>query len=167
MTKFGDPSFNTWNVIARTSPFFCRFWHFDPKWPWRSRSNSTIYNPNWDLSDMHLLVQFGEPRFAFSKVIVRTSPFLADFNLFDPIWPWRSRSNHSTNNPNREPPRSVLSKVIVRTNNVLRTDGQTDRRTDRQTDRQTDRRTDGQTQATAIPLGHTGWGVKMHVTLYT
>ena len=37
---------------------------------------------------------------------------------------------------------------------------QTDRQTDGRTDRRTDGRTDGQTQAIAIPLGHTGRGVK-------
>ena len=33
---------------------------------------------------MHLLAKFGDPSFNPSKVIEQTSPFFADFDLFDP-----------------------------------------------------------------------------------
>ena len=93
MAKFGDPTFNPSKVIVQTSPFLANFYTFDPKWPWRSRSNPIIYNPIQDLHMMHLMAKFGDPSFNPSRVIVRTSPFLADFDSFDPKWPWRSRSN--------------------------------------------------------------------------
>ena len=93
LAKFGDPRFNPWKVIAWTSSgFFADFDLSDPKLPWRSRSNPVIYNPIRDLPMMHLLAKFGDPSLNPSKVIARTSPFFANFDIFDPKWPWRSRS---------------------------------------------------------------------------
>ena len=80
--KFGDLRTKAWRVITRTSPFLADFDLFDPKWPWRSWSNSTIYNPLRDLPKMHQLVKFGYPSFNPSKVIARTNSFLCWFVQF-------------------------------------------------------------------------------------
>ena len=114
---------------------------------------------------MHRLVRFGEPRIDFSKVIVRTSPIFADFDLFDP--------NDLEGQGQITPytiPSEIFPRYTCKPNLVIlgpffqsyRADKQclTDRQTDGRTDGQTDGRTDGQTQATTIPLGHTGRGVK-------
>ena len=113
--------------LARlTCSFLADFDIYDPKWPWRSRSNCTIYNLMQDLIIMHLMAKLRDPRFNISKVIVRTSPFLADFDLYDPKWPWRSRSNCTIYNliqyilimhltANFGDPSSIPSKVIAQT----------------------------------------------------
>ena len=111
MAKFGDPSFNPSKVIVQTIPFLADFDRFDPKWPWRSGSNPTIYNPIWDLLMINLMATYGDPSFNPLKVIVRTSPFLADFDSFDPKWPWRSGSNSAIYNPMRDLPKMhVMAK---------------------------------------------------------
>ena len=83
MPAFGDHSFNPSKVIVRKRCFFYDLVNFDPKCPWRSRSNSTIYTPIWDLPKMYLMAKFSDPSFNLSKVIVRTSLFFAKFDPND------------------------------------------------------------------------------------
>ena len=54
LCKFGDHRFKSWRVTARTSPFLADLDRFSPKWPWRSRSNTTIYNTVRELLKIHL-----------------------------------------------------------------------------------------------------------------
>ena len=98
------PQFYYFKSYCAAKPVSVDLGHFDPKWPWRSRSDSTIYNPIGDLTIMHLIANIGGPYLNRSTVIAQTSSFSVGLDSFDLRWPWRSRSNHSIYNPNREPP---------------------------------------------------------------
>ena len=82
--KFGDPSSKIWHIIAWTSLFLADFDRFDPKWPWRSRSISTIFN--WGVKDpkIHIWCKFGDPSSKPRRVIARTSPFLSIWTVLAP-----------------------------------------------------------------------------------
>ena len=52
--KFGDSSPNLWRVIARTSRISYNSESKWPKWPWRSRSITPIFNTNREHAEMHV-----------------------------------------------------------------------------------------------------------------
>ena len=82
--KFSSPSYNPFKVIASTSPFSANFDRFWPKWPWRSRSNLTIYNPIRELSKMHLLPNLVALATIFQKLLRVQARFRPILTVFGP-----------------------------------------------------------------------------------
>ena len=75
---------------------------------------------------IHIWCKFGDPGSKAWRVIALTSPFLADFDCYDPKWPWRSRSINTIFNRVLEGPTihiwykfsdssSIPRRVIART----------------------------------------------------
>ena len=108
--KFGDASSKAWRVIMPKSLFFIIWRILTPKiwWPWRSRSINTIFNRVLEGPKIHIWCKFGDPSSKAWLDIALTSLFLADFNLFDPKWPWRSRSINTIFNRVLEGPKTRI-----------------------------------------------------------
>ena len=66
--------------------------YFWPKWPWKWRSRSPIFNRCWKLGKIHILRKFGEIPCNTFWLMVRTRPKWPDFKCFQTKWPWRCRS---------------------------------------------------------------------------
>ena len=71
--QFGDPSPNLWWVIARRSRISYNSKSKWPKWPWRSRSMTSIFNTSRVYPRMHVWCKFGDSSPHLGRVIVRTS----------------------------------------------------------------------------------------------
>ena len=71
--KFGDSSPNLWWVITQTSHISHNSESKWPKWPWRSRSMTSIFNTKQVYPRMHVWCKFGDSSPNLWWVIVRTS----------------------------------------------------------------------------------------------
>ena len=58
--KFGASSPNLWRVIAGTSQISWNSESKWPKWPWRSRSMTFIFNTNREYPRIHVWCKFGD-----------------------------------------------------------------------------------------------------------
>ena len=77
----GDPSFNPSEVIAQTSPVLDDFDLYDPQMTLKVKVKfHQIESQARYIRD----APNGDPSLNPSEVIARTSPFLADFDLYDP-----------------------------------------------------------------------------------
>ena len=124
--KFGDSSPNLWRFIVRTSRITSNSKSKWPKWPWGSRSITSIFNTSREYPRMHVWCKFGDSSRNLWRVIARTSRISWNSKSTWPKWPWRSRSMFSIFNTTWEYPRthvwgkfgdssSNLWRVIVRT----------------------------------------------------
>ena len=71
--KFGDSSPNLWSVIMQTSQISYNSESKWPKWPWRSRSMTHIFNTCQEYPRMHLWCKFGDSSPNLWSVITQTS----------------------------------------------------------------------------------------------
>ena len=139
--KLGDYSSNELQVIPQARHISKNSESKWPKWPWRSRTVSPIFNTSQEYHRMYVWCKFGELAQIFDELMRGQTEFhriLSQKGQKDR----RSRSMTSIFITSQEYPRMhVWSKcgdsssnpwrVIVGTRWSLRTDGQTDGRTDR------------------------------------
>ena len=71
--KFGDSSPNQWRVIVRTSWISKNSESKWPKWPWRSKSKTSVFNTSWEYCRMHVWCKFDDSSSNLWWVIVRTN----------------------------------------------------------------------------------------------
>ena len=68
--KFGS-TLNLWWVIVPTSRIASNSESKWPKWPWRSRSMTALFNTSWEYSLMHFWCKFGDPSSNLWQVTVQ------------------------------------------------------------------------------------------------
>ena len=69
--KFGGFCPNLWRVITRTNRISYNSGSKWPKWPWRSRSTTSIFNTSWEYLRVHVWCKFGDSSPNLWRVIVR------------------------------------------------------------------------------------------------
>ena len=131
-------------LIMQVRPKWPNFKGYWPKWPWRCRSRSPIFNRCWKLSKIHILCKFGQIPSNTFWLIARTSQNWQNSKFSRAEWPWRCRSRSPIINRCRK-----LGRINMHTKfgNIPSNGFWLNARTS-----QIYRRTDGQTQATTIPL---------------
>ena len=98
--KFGDCSSKLLQVW--TSQISESKW---PKWPWRPRWLTSIFNTNLKYPRMHVWYKFGDCSYNPLQVIAQTSWILYNSESKWPKWPWRPRWLTPIFNTNRKYPR--------------------------------------------------------------
>ena len=128
---------------------FLEFWVEMAKWPWWSRSMTSIFNISWDNTKVHTWYKFDDSSSKSLQGIVWTIQISKNSEPQWPKWPWSWRSMISIFNSSWDyPMMHVWCKFGDFSSNLLdelscghaKVYGETDRRTDRQM------------QATTIPI---------------
>ena len=99
-TRHGRPWSNPTTRLGRPNSVyknhfdccFLEFWVEMAKWPWRSRSMTSIFNTGQENPKMHIWCKFADYSSNPLKVIVWKSWILSNSKAKWPKWPWRSRS---------------------------------------------------------------------------
>ena len=138
-----QPTSIIWRVITGTSRSFLSSESKWPKWPWRSRSMTSMFNTSREYPRVHVWCKFGDSSPNLWRVMARINRIFYNSETKWPKWPWRSRSMTPIFKTNREclmihvwckfgDSSSNLWRVMVRTRWNLWTDGPADRRRQRQ-----------------------------------
>ena len=130
-----------------------------PKWPWRSRLMTSIFNTSQEYPKIHVWCKFGESSPNLWRVIMRTIQISYNSESKWPKWPWSSRSMVPIFNSSWEYPMIMFGANLVILAEICDDVSCRQAQVYGQTDGRADGRTD--TRQRQYPFGLKDQGIKM------